>query len=527
MADSKETEVIVDTSAKPAHAIKQDANPNTNAPTSSEQTTNTQEPVPVSDNASNKDDVRTEPHPSSDSSPNHSEIQKQEDNNGTETPQSISNNAPHSDATQPSNPHNNSVSQQQQQEDVQPIHRQASHYGYYPEDIEFFQVHTDIYNTYALLKSKMIRNPSGTGPEFSTLWDVTFSTVDKLIFYFFFGLVAFIQIVGFLVLYLDADEIATALRTTAKEGSEVYFNGGTIDFILPNNATLLTNHGSTQLNISSGTVQLFETNPKVPSDIDYSVLFTIVIADICMVFLFFKELTQLGQLARLTRFLPELHEHKTLINRLFTLKLIILLCASIASLVIIALATTSIEAMEKAVAIFFLFEISSWVYVLIRGHPEIHDDLYVLQIDLRQVMGRADDGNEPNTVDQAGSTQQHPVHWNVPNGNPMGPQTQVQVVQPSPQAIDYEQLQYETYNRVQHDFAFVQVFLMTVTFLCAYIGVQFLWWLPHPDFGGIMMLIVVVCVIVQCFVKKRIKTKINQLVQEYMLADAHKTTQDM
>eukprot|EP01083_Nonionella_stella_P170950 582871_1 len=94
----------------------------------------------------------------------------------------------------------------------------------------------------------------------------------------------------------------------------------------------------------------------------------------------------MGGLVHLTFYLSEFHQQKKLVKTLLLTKIFILFLGSLASLNIIALATTSIEAIEKAVAVFFLLETSSWVYALIKEHPAIYDELYETVIDLSQVV---------------------------------------------------------------------------------------------------------------------------------------------
>ena len=316
------------------------------------------------------------------------------------------------------------------------------------DEVKTIQIKKDIYNTYAILRATMIETKVESNVISESMWNSSFTTEDKFIFCFFLFLIIIIQVGGFMVLYNDATDLV--IIDQLFKGTPVYLDDGIIDFTLGNNGTY-----NYTMDIQYGQFSLLYQDPKLEEELDKSLLFSILVADVCLVFYMIKGVSKADQLKRLASYLPHYAKQKKLVQTLTVVKLLVWVLGSYASLSIVALAKTSIEAFANAIAVFFLVETSEWVYGLIRAHPAINDELYNINVDLSVKLDNDDDDKEAETEEE--------------------------------RALRLRE--YEIYTQLIAEKAFLNVFIQTSVFLLLFIGIQFWIFLEYVTFGIICLLL--------------------------------------
>eukprot|EP00483_Globobulimina_turgida_P003778 UN03784 len=80
-------------------------------------------------------------------------------------------------------------------------------------------------------------------------------------------------------------------------------------------------------------------------------------------------------------------------------------------------------------------------------------------------------------------------------------------------------------DRIQAEYALFNVFLMIMTFSALYIGIQFWWQLQHGTFGGAVIAVGVVLVVVKIVMKNNAKHEAVRRVEMEMMHHTQVGTQ--
>eukprot|EP01084_Bolivina_argentea_P208381 355307_1 len=344
-------------------------------------------------------------------------------------------------------------------------------------------INKDIYNTYVVLCAKITHTETGT----STIWD-SMPSVQRVSFCFLLWLIFIIQAGGFFAIYIDATESISISQELHPDDTNISVTGGFIEFSLPNDQFLLENTSSNTLNISSGSITSFDVDKVVifnGNSANYSLLFAILVGDLCVVLALLKNVYEFEDVLHLSLYLSEFSVIPKTTKIILCTRLVMYFLAAIAASFAISVSTTSMEAIERSVASFFLFETASWVYPLISQYPAVYDDLFEAVIDLEKLQ----------------SMNKH----SVVNDNEETGLSNLSMI--------YTQRIMEAQGKIESEMALSSAVIKIVMCFCLFIGIQFLFVLDLVIWGWILVIMFVILIVIDVFRKKRTKREAQKLVE--------------